>query len=91
MFVQTTEISRMKPQKKVKSFITYIKIYVKRKWICPRESWGPEDFKTGIAFKNWPIMKPIPSKTRKVEKSEYQFSISAKGKRIPYILPLNPS
>ena len=35
-------------------------------------------------------MKPIPSKTRKVEKTEYQFSISAKGERkekMPYISP----
>ena len=66
------------------------KLIINIERIHPCESWGPEDFKTGIPFKNWPIMKPIPSKTR----DEYQFSISAKGERkdkMPCIFSLKPS
>ena len=72
-----TEILVWKHKKKLNCFIPYIKININRKWIHPCDSWGPEDFKTGIVFKNWPIMKPIPSKT----KSEYPFLILAKGER----------
>ena len=81
-------------QKEWNCIITYIKINVNWKWIRPCESWGSENFKTDIPFKNWPNMKPMPSKTRKGEKTEYPFSISAKGKRkdkMPYILPSKPS
>ena len=66
-------------KKNLKCFLTYIEINVNGKWVHPFESWGPKDFKTGIAFENWWNMKPIPSKTRKVEKSQFQLSVSAKG------------
>ena len=58
-------------KKNVKCFQTYIKTNIKENWIYPSESQGFEDFKTGIAFENWPNMKPIPSKTRKVEKKHF--------------------
>ena len=39
-------------------------------------------------------MKPMPNKTRKGEKTKYQFRISAKAdvkEKIPFILILEPS
>ena len=87
-------MTKKQQKKNVKWFLTYINTNLRGKWIHPSESWGSEDFKTGILFKNWPNLKPIPNKTRKVEKTEYQFSISAKadirGKN-PFILILKPS
>ena len=58
------------------------KLNVNGKWIDPSESLGSEDFKTGIAFMNWSNMKSISSKTRKVEKSQFQFLFSARGKKV---------
>ena len=59
----------------------YINTNLRGKWIHPSESWGSEDFKTGTLFKNWPNMKPLPSKTRNMEKTEYPLWISAMGER----------
>ena len=71
-------------QKERNCIIMYIKINVNWKWIRPCESWGSEDFKTGILFKNWPNMKPMPSKTRKVEKrnihSQFQQRVKERTK-----------
>ena len=77
-----------------KCFIACKKLNANEKWICPCESWGPGDFKTGILFKNWSNMKPLRSKTRNMEKTEYLFSISVEGERmeeIPFTLILKPS
>ena len=79
IIVQNTKMSGKNSKKNLKCFLTYIEINANGKWVHPSESWGPEDFKTGIAFENWWNMKPIPSKTRKVEKSQFQLSVSAKG------------
>ena len=72
---------KKKQKKNVKWFLTYINTNLRGKWIHPSESWGSEDFKTGIAFKNWSNIKPITSKTRKVEKTQFLFSISVKAKK----------
>ena len=81
IFVPNPENSRKYFFKTIKCFITHKKLNTDEKWICPCESWGPEDFKTGILFKNWPNMKPLPSKTRNMEKTEYPLWISAMGER----------
>ena len=73
-------------EKKVNFFITFQKINVNRKWLCPGESWGSEDFKTGIPFKNWPNMKPMPRKTRKGEKLNIHSQCQQGGKNLPIIL-----
>ena len=77
-------------KKDVKCFQTYIKKNIKGNWIYPSESQGFEDFKTGIAFENWPNMKPIPSKTRKVEKTHFFCSqLPPRQKRGENILTFN--
>ena len=81
-------------KKNVKCFQTYIKKNIEGNWIYPSESQGFEDFKTGIAFENWPNMKPIPSKTRKVEKNPLfvlNYHLGKKEGKISLLLILKTS
>ena len=94
IIVPNTKMTKNNTKKDVKCFQTYIKKNIKGNWIYPSESQGFEDFKTGIAFENWPNMKPIPSKTRKVEKNPLfvlNYHLGKKEGKISLLLILKTS